>query len=136
MTSAQRLQLYLQRQLELLASYGELQGKIGESIRSGAADALAAQTGALRALTAQIEELQRASLPLASAAAGAARRELEDRLAGARTAALEANRANRLLLGGAIEELRGQLRAMRARPRTAPSPFTRIGQPVLVDLDS
>ena len=136
MTSAQRLERYLRRQLDLLASYGELQGKIQGSIRAGAADALAAQAGAVRALTAQIAELQRACDALAPGAGDAGLEALEAALVGRREAALEANRANRALLGGAMEELRRQLQELRGRPRTAPSPFTKIGRPVLVDLHS
>jgi hypothetical protein len=138
MTSSQRLQHYLERQLELLAGYGELQGKIEESIRAGAADALAVQAGGVRALTAQLAELERAAQTLASGAAAGSPglRALRERLAAAREQVLQANRANRVLLGGAMEQLRGQLRELGARPRIPPSPVTRIGQPVLVDLQS
>ena len=132
----QRLQRYLERQLELLASYGELQGKIEESVRAGQADLLAVQAELARRLAAECAELERAVRPLAAQAGADRPRELEARLAAGREAALESSRRARASLASALQELATRIRELAARPRTPPSPFARIGRPVLVDISS
>ena len=136
MNPGERLQRYRERQLELLASYGELQGKIEESVRAGQADLLAVQAGEARRLAAECAELERAARPLAARAGLDRLSELEARLAAGRQSALEAGRRSQVLLASALQELAARIRELQARPRTPPSPFTRIGRPVLVDLRS
>jgi hypothetical protein len=135
MTPAERLQRYLERQLELLASYGELQGKIEESVRAGRVDLLAVQALEARRLADECSELQRAARPLARAGGGGSSG-LEARLAAGRESALAAGRRSRAALSDSLQELAARIRELQARPRTPPSPFTRIGRPVLVDLRS
>jgi hypothetical protein len=123
MTAGERLRRYLERQLELLASYGELQGKIEQSVQAGQTDLLAAQALEARRLATECSELHRAARQLAKAG-GKVPRELEARLAA------------QAALSGALRELAARIRDLAARPRTPPSPFTRIGRPMLVDLRS
>jgi HPt (histidine-containing phosphotransfer) domain-containing protein len=134
MTPTERLRRYRGRQLELLASYGELQGKIEESARAGQADLLAAQALEARRLADECAQLERAARQLPRA--GGQPEELEARLEAARQAALEAGRRCRVSLSGALQELAARIRELQARPRTPPSPFARIGQPVMIDLRS
>jgi hypothetical protein len=135
MTPAERLRRYRQRQLELLAGYGELQGKIEQSARAGEADLLAAQAAEARRLADECAQLERAARELARA--GARRPgELEVSLEAGREAALEAGRRSQASLAGALQELRARIQELAARPRTPPSPFSRIGQPSLIDLQS
>jgi hypothetical protein len=136
MSPAERLRRYLERQLELLASYGELQKKIEESARAGQADLLAVQAGEARRLAAECAELERAARPLAARAGGGSLSDLEARLAAGRESALEAGRRSRAALSDSLRELAARIRELQARPRTPPSPFTRIGRPMLVDLRS
>jgi hypothetical protein len=136
MNPGERLRRYLERQLELLASYGALQGKIEESVREGQADLLAVQAELARRLAAECAELERAARPLAELAGGDRPRELEARLAAGREAALESSRRARASLAGALQELAARIRELASRPRTAPSPFASIGRPVLVDIRS
>jgi hypothetical protein len=143
MTPAERLRLYRQRQLELLAGYGELQKKIEESARAGQAELLAAQALEARRLAAECTELERAIRQLAPAARHLAGRTggdrlgaLEARLDAGRESALEAGRRSQAALSASLRELAARIRELQARPRTPPSPFTRIGRPVLVDLRS
>jgi hypothetical protein len=135
MTAGERLRRYLERQLELLASYGELQGKIAQSVQAGQTDLLAAQALEARRLATECSELHRAARQLAKAG-GKVPRELEARLAAGREAALAASRRAQAALSGALRELAARIRDLAARPRTPPSPFTRIGRPMLVDLRS
>jgi hypothetical protein len=142
-----RLARYQERLLSALRAYRELQGKIAESIRTGASDALAVQASLDRSAAAELVELERAIRSLRAgtgAAAGDAlaelelRTELERRVERERSAALEANHRNREQLSGALGELRRQLQELQAQPRphSPSSPFTRIGRPTLVDLHS
>ncbi len=132
MTPAERLRRYRERQLELLVGYGELQKKIEESARAGQADLLAAQASEARRLADECAQLERAARQLARAGGDG----LEARLEAGREAALEAGRRSQASLAGALQELAARIRELAARPRTPPSPFTRIGQPSLVDLQS
>jgi hypothetical protein len=142
MNPGQRLRRYRERQLELLASYGELQAKIEEAARAGQADLLALQAVEARRLAAECVELERAARPLAAragaghAAEGDRLRELEARLAAGRESALEASRRSQAALSDSLRELAARLRELQARPRTPPSPFARIGQPRMIDLES
>jgi hypothetical protein len=136
MNPGERLQRYRERQLELLAAYGELQEKIEQSVRAGQADLLAVQAGEARRLAAECAELERAARPLAARAGGDRPGELEARLAVGREAALEAGRRARTLLAASLRELAARIRELQARPRTPASPFARIGRPVLVDISS
>ena len=136
MRAAERLERYLERQLALLATYGELQGKIEESVRAGQADLLAVQAALARSLATEVADLQRAARPLAAFASADRLRELEARLAEKREAVLTANRGAQALLRGALGELTDRIRELAALPRTPLSPFARIGRPVLVDLHS
>ncbi len=136
MTPAERLQRYLRRQLELLARYGELQGKIEQSARDGQAELVAAQAMEARRLASECAELERAARPLSSRAGGDRLRELEARLAAGRESALAAGRSSQAVLSDSLRELSARIRDLAARPRTPPSPFTRIGRPMLVDLRS
>ena len=150
MTPAERLRRYLERQLELLARYGELQGKIEQSARDGQAERVATQALEAQRLASECAELERAMRQLApairqlapavrppSALPGAGRpEELEARLAAGRQSALEAGRRSQAAVSAALGELGARLRELAARPRTPPSPYTRIGRPMLVDLRS
>jgi len=136
MNPGERLQRYRERQLDLLAAYGELQGKIEESVRAGQADLLAVQAGEARRLAAECAELERAARPLAARAGGDLPGELEGRLAAGREAALEAGRRARTSLAASLRELAARIRELQARPHTPASPFARIGRPVLVDISS
>jgi hypothetical protein len=145
MNPGQRLRRYRERQLELLASYGELQARIEEAARAGQADLLALQAVEARRLAAECLELELAARPLAGresgagggrAAEGDRLRELEARLAAGRESALEASRRSQAALSDSLRELAACLRELQARPRTPPSPFARIGQPRMIDLES
>jgi len=136
-----RLARYLERMLSVLRAYRELQGKIAESICTGASDALLLQASLDRSAAAELVELEGAIRSLRAgtgAAAGDALAELERRVDRERSAALAANHRNRQQLSGALGELRRQIQELQAQPRPhAPaSPFTRIGRPTLVDLHS
>jgi hypothetical protein len=62
--------------------------------------------------------------------------ELEARLAAGREAALEAARRSQSALSGSLQELAARIRELAGRPRTPSSPFTRIGRPVMIDIQS
>jgi hypothetical protein len=132
----ERLQRYLERQLALLAIYGELQGKIEESVRAGEADLLAVQAVRARELASELTALERAARPLAACADGTRLRELQALLAEKREAALRAGGRTREALADSLRELAGRIRDLAARPRTPLSPFSRIGRPTLVDIRS
>ena len=132
MSPGERLRRYLERQLELLASYAELQGKIEESVRSGQAEQLAVQAELARRLAAECQELERAARQLAPAGPQG----LEERLAAGREAALQAVRRSKAALSGSLQELAARIRELAGRPRTPSSPFTRIGRPVMIDIQS
>lgn len=137
MSAPERLTRYLQRMLAALHAYGELQGRISESIRTGADDALALQAGLDRSAAVELGQLDRAIAALRVGRRGGpaeeALRELERGIERERTAVLEANRRNRQQLSGALEELRARIQELKGAPRTASSPFSRIGRPTLVD---
>ena len=135
MRPAARLRRYRELQLALLQNYGELQGKIEQSVRGGEADLLAVQAARARGLAQELTDLERAARPLEPFADREVR-EVEARLAGEQDAALRANLAARSLLGGAMQELAGRIRELAARPRMPLSPFARIGRPTLVDIRS
>jgi hypothetical protein len=135
MNPGERLRRYLERQLELLASYTELQEKIEESVRTGQAERLAAQAELARRLAGECQELELAARHLAPP--GPRRPgELEARLAAGREAALEAARRSQSALSGSLQELAARIRELAGRPRTPSSPFTRIGRPVMIDIQS
>jgi len=136
MTPAERLQRYLERELELLVRYGELQGKIQQYVHAGQADLVAVQAGEARRLADECAELERTARPLAARAGGDRLRELEARLAAGRESALAAGRRSQAALSDSLGELAARIRELQGRPRTPSSPFTRIGRPMLVDLDS
>ncbi len=136
MTPVERQRRYLERELELLARYGELQGKIEQSARDGQAELVAAQATEARRLAAECAELARAARPLSSRTGGDRLRELEVSLAAGRESALAAGRRSQAVVSDALRELAARIRELQARPRTPPSPFTRIGRPMLVDLRS
>jgi hypothetical protein len=135
MTPAERRRRYLERQLELLAAYGKLQHKIEQSVRAGQVDLLAAQAEESRRLADECLQLERALRQLARAG-GERLAELEARLEAGRQAALEAGRSARASLSAGLRELADRIRELAARPHLPPSPFTRIGRPMLVDLRS
>ena len=114
MSPGERLRRYLERQLELLASYAELQEKIEESVRAGQAEQLAVQAELARRLAGECQELERA----------------------ARQPALQAARRSQAALSGSLQELAARIRELAGRPRTPSSPFTRIGRPVMIDIQS
>ena len=128
MSPAERLERYLERQLALLAAYGELQGKIEQSVRAAEADLLAVQAARLCGLASELVELERAARRLA-AFSGREAREAGARLAAGQAQAVQANRRAQALLARRLEELAGRIRELAGRPRTPLSPFARIGQP-------
>jgi hypothetical protein len=135
MNPGERLRRYVERQLELLASYTELQEKIEESVRAGQAEQLAVQAELSRRLAAECQELERAARHLDPAD----RRppgELEARLAAGRETALQAAGRSQAALSGSLRELSARIRELAGRPRTPSSPFTRIGHPVMIDIQS
>jgi hypothetical protein len=139
MSTRGRLARYLERLLSALRAYGELQGKIAESIRTGATDALALQADLDRGAAAEIDQLAHSILALRAperggpATAAAALQELQQRIERERAAALEANLRNRRQLSGALQELRAKIQELKGSPRPVPSPFSRIGEPTLID---
>jgi hypothetical protein len=135
MNPAERLEGYRERQLELLAAYGELQGKIEQSVRAERADLVAVQSGEALRLASELVELERAARHLAGFA-GRESRQAGARLAAGRAQAVQASRRAQALLAASLEELAGRIRELAGRPRTPLSPFARIGQPALVDLHS
>lgn len=136
MTAGERLQRYLERQLELLERYGELQDKIEHSAREGQAELVAAQALEARRLTGECAEVERAVRSLSARVGGDRLRELEGRLAARRESALAAGRRSQAAVSDCLRELAARIRDLAARPRTPASPFTRIGRPMLVDLRS
>jgi uncharacterized protein involved in exopolysaccharide biosynthesis len=135
MSPGERLRRYLERQLELLASYTELQEKIEQSVRAGQAEQLAVQAELSRRLAGECQELERAARhldPAGSRPPG----ELLARLAAGREAALQAARRSQAALSGSLQELSARIRELAGRPRTPSSPFTRIGRPVMIDIQS
>ena len=132
MSPGERLRRYRERQLELLASYAELQEKIEESVRAGQAEQLAVQAELARRLAAECQELERAARQLAPAGPQG----LEERLAAGREAALQAVRRSKAALSGSLQELAARIRELAGRPHTPSSPFTRIGRPVMIDIQS
>ncbi len=136
MTPAERLRRYRERQLELLARYGELQAKIERSARDGQAELAAAQALEAGRLAAECAELERAAGPLSAQSGPDHPRELEERLEAGRQSALEAGRRSQAVVADSLRELAARIRDLAARPRTPPSPYTRIGRPMLVDLRS
>jgi DNA anti-recombination protein RmuC len=104
-------------------------------VRAGQADLLAAQAAEACRLAAECVQLESAARQLARAG-GDSLRDLEARLAGTREAALESGRRSRASLSASLQELAARIRDLAARPRVPPSPFTRIGRPMLVDLRS
>ena len=135
MSPGERLRRYLERQLELLASYAELQEKIEESVRAGQAEQLAVQAELARRLAGECQELERAARQLAPAGSRLPG-ELEARLAAGRKAALQAARRSQAALSGSLQELAARIRELAGRPHTPSSPFTRIGRPVMIDIQS
>lgn len=141
-----RLARYLLRQLVRLNSYLELLDKEEEAIRSGAAETLAAQSYQEQSLVAEIAALQRSiealrQLYLRAFSAVEVRadfsiRELEESLERLRHQVLERNKQNRQLLKTTMAELRQKIKELGGRPRSPASPFTNIGQPMLVDIRS
>jgi hypothetical protein len=133
MSPGERLRRYLERQLELLASYTELQEKIEESVRAGQAEQLAVQAELSRRLAGECQELERAARHLDPAGPGPG---LEARLAAGREAALQAAGRSQAALSGSLRELSALIRELAGRPHTPSSPVTRIGRPVMIDIQS
>jgi hypothetical protein len=137
-----RLRLYLERQRERFVSYLYLLEQQGAVIRAGDVDRLQhhvelEQTiihdiDALERAIVPLEELYRHSFPHQEPSIGALKSSLQQ----VREQALVRNSENQKMLRERLESLRLEIKEVRRRGKPALSPYTRIGEPKLVDIRS
>ena len=143
-----RLRRYLEEQRTRFVNYLHLLDQQAAAIRGGDVDRIRHHVELEQGIIGGIETLQRAINPLkelyrqACSRAGEPERRpetvdsLEVTLQSLRDQALTRNRENQGLLRERLESLRLEIKDVARRGKPNPSPFTRIGEPKLVDLRS